>query len=71
MEASTAAVARRHFFRLASSWAMILPAALGGCGPSSGTPMDLTPEAKKALAQAKGADLSQYRKPKGTSRNRR
>jgi hypothetical protein len=57
---------RQRLFCVALSAAMVVALTIGGCGPSSSdTPQELSPEAKKGLAAAKGTDLSKYAKPKG------
>jgi hypothetical protein len=65
MKALPLAHGRLRFLSLALTATMVVVLALGGCGPSPDTPQELTPEAKKGLAEAKGTDLSKYAKPKG------
>jgi hypothetical protein len=69
MKASARSHVHRRLFGLMASGAAWLALAIGGCGSSSSeTPQELTPEAKKALATAKGADLSKYAPIKGGKR---
>ena len=72
MTASARSHIRHRLFSLMASGAACLALAIGGCGSSSSqTPEELTPEAKKALATAKGTDLSKYAPIKGKGGKRR
>jgi hypothetical protein len=58
------AMVRRHFLCTMLSGSGLVAAGLAGCG-SSGSQVEMTPDAKKTITASKVGDESKFIKPKG------